>query len=69
MSYDDLITNVKNKLRSLDMITVNNIQSRYHVLQGDARRAIKQLQDEGLVGGVWDPGLGGYPVIKQEMKA
>ena len=67
MRYDDLITNVKNRLRSLDMITVNYIQQRYHVLQSDARRAMKQLQDEKLIGAIWNTGLGGYPVIKENL--
>lgn len=68
MSYAELYETVKTKITSRQAITTIYIQMRYHTLQSDARRCVAQLQDEGLIGREWDPSLGGYPVIKREVK-
>lgn len=66
MEYNVLLQTVKDKLKSLDVITVNFIRQRYHTLQSDARHVLTQLQQEGLVEKEWKFGAGGYLVIKDK---
>ena len=66
MTYDDLMLNVRNKLPSRAAITSNWIQQRYHVLQGEARQCLAELQAENLVATEWNTHLGGYQVLVGE---
>lgn len=66
MSQDELMKNVRAKLASKQVITTYFIQQHYRVLQSQARKCIDDLQKEGLISKVWDPSLGGYPVLSKE---
>ena len=63
MTYEDLMLNVRNKLLSRAAITAVWIQQRYHVLQGEARQCLAELQRDGLVAREWNTNLGGYQVL------
>lgn len=66
MTYAELYETVKAKIASRQAVTTIFIQMRYHTLQSEARRCVRQLQDEGLIGREWDMSLGGYPVLAKE---
>ena len=67
MTQDELGKCVRAKLAGRMAINVVFIQQRYHVLQSQARRCILDLQEAGLISWEWDPKLGGYAVLKQEV--
>jgi ribosomal protein S25 len=66
MTQDELLENVKARLPKLEKISVVDIQTRYRCLHAQARKCIRDLQDEGLISREWHFMKSGYLVLKQE---
>jgi ribosomal protein S25 len=65
MTQDQLMENVKARLSKVDKISVVDIQTRYRCLHSQARKCIRDLQDEGLISREWHFLEGGYLVLKK----
>jgi ribosomal protein S25 len=66
MTQDELLENVKARLPKLEKISVVDIQTRYRCLHSQARKCIRDLQEEGLISREWHFMKSGYLVLKQE---
>jgi ribosomal protein S25 len=66
MTQDQLMETVKARLSKVDKISVVDIQTRYRCLHAQARKCIRDLQEEGLISREWHFMKSGYLVLKQE---
>jgi ribosomal protein S25 len=66
MTYDEILETVKARLSKVDKISVVDIQTRYRCLHSQARKCIRDLQEEGLISREWHFMKSGYLVLKQE---